>query len=117
MPKSASNQTTSSGFIDANAASAAGSFTDLMFYSLDSAKVRIQAGQTVGRLSILFKGMLPTVLSGSLPSNAVFFATFTPLKNALAAQTSSTQLETANVLLASAIAGKINLTITAVPLI
>lgn len=104
MPKSSSNQPSSSGFIDANAASAAGSFTDLIFYSLDSAKVRMQAGQSIGRLPMLFKGMLPTILSGSMPSNAIFFATFTPLKNALAEQT-GTQLETANVLLASAVAG------------
>jgi hypothetical protein len=102
----------SSGFVDGVAGGAAGALTELIFYSLDSAKVQMQAGKRVGNISSLFKGMAPTILAGSAPSFAAFFATFTPIKNALNARhrrngdgSPNATFETLNVLAASSLAG------------
>jgi solute carrier family 25 S-adenosylmethionine transporter 26 len=111
MP-STSKDSRQSGFVDGVAGGAAGALTELIFYSLDSAKIQMQAGKRLGNLSSLFKGMAPTVLAGSAPSFAAFFATFTPLKNTLNSRfgrnddgSANATFETLNVLAASILAG------------
>lgn len=63
-------------------AGAAGVFTELIFYSLDSYKVVQQAGEKF-KFSTLFRGALPIALLGSGPSFASFFLFYYPTKSVL----------------------------------
>jgi hypothetical protein len=112
---------------DALAGGAAGILTDLIFYSLDSAKVRAQAGRsmmggggsaaasTSSSARSLFRGALPTAIFGSAPSFAAFFAAYVPIKAALDLQSrakssgsggdGASTNEATNVLIASMLGG------------
>lgn len=63
---------------------AAGIVADSVLYAIDSAKVRAQhksaASLSVGNISILFRGLAPTVLLGSLPVFGSFFLFYAPLR-------------------------------------
>lgn len=64
---------------------AAGAVADAVFYSVDSAKVRAQS-TPVGNLNdsrILFRGMGPTILLGSVPVFSSFFFCYAPVKTVL----------------------------------
>lgn len=62
----------------------AGVLADSILYGIDSAKVRAQhksaSALTPRNLSILFKGLGPTVMLGSLPVFGTFFLLYAPLK-------------------------------------
>ena len=62
----------------------AGVLADSVLYGIDSAKVRAQykfaSSLTPRNMSILFKGLVPTVLLGSLPVFGTFFLLYAPLK-------------------------------------
>jgi hypothetical protein len=66
------------------AGAAAGVVADSLLYAIDSAKVRAQhksaASLSVGNISILFRGLAPTVLLGSLPVFGSFFLFYAPLR-------------------------------------
>jgi hypothetical protein len=62
----------------------AGVLADSVLYAIDSAKVRAQhksaSALTPRNVSILFKGLVPTVMLGSLPVFGAFFLLYAPLK-------------------------------------
>jgi solute carrier family 25 S-adenosylmethionine transporter 26 len=98
---------------DALAGGTAGIATDLIFYALDSAKVKMQAGKSItqGGVGHLFRGALPTALTGSAPSFAAFFAAYTLCKTELDSKSFSSfqsiglSNESISVLVASTIGG------------
>ena len=53
----------------------AGMFTECIFYSLDSYKVMKQAGTEI-KISRLFNGLLPVLVTGSAPTFGIFFAIY-----------------------------------------
>jgi hypothetical protein len=63
---------------------AAGVVADSVLYAIDSAKVRAQhksaASLSIGNVSILFRGLAPTVLLGSLPVFGSFFLFYALLR-------------------------------------
>jgi len=63
---------------------AAGVLADAILYGIDSAKVRAQhksaSSLTPRNISILFKGLVPTVMLGSLPVFGTFFLLYAPIK-------------------------------------
>ena len=63
----------------------AGALADAALYGVDSAKVRSQTTPTTrsGGIRILFRGMGPTILLGSVPSLGGFFLLYAPLKQGL----------------------------------
>lgn len=66
-----------------------GGFTEAVFYALDSAKVLLQVPAQAGPpaasppLKHLFRGVLPSILFGSVPSFGSFFLCYVPLKKTL----------------------------------
>jgi hypothetical protein len=52
-----------------------GALSELIFYSIDSFKVQLQAGEKI-KVSHLFRGAIPIACCGSLPSFGVFFGVF-----------------------------------------
>ena len=62
----------------------AGIVADSVLYAIDSAKVRAQhksvSSLSIGNSSILFRGLAPTVLLGSLPVFGTFFLFYAPLR-------------------------------------
>ena len=58
----------------------AGICADSVLYAIDSAKVRAQQKAAQGDWRILFRGMGPTILLGSVPVFGTFFLTYAPLK-------------------------------------
>lgn len=68
----------------------AGGLADGVLYGIDSAKVRSQtapvagtAGTSAGGVRILFQGLGPTILLGSVPSLGGFFLLYAPCKRVL----------------------------------
>mmetsp|Transcript_4650 Transcript_4650/g.6730 ORF Transcript_4650/g.6730 Transcript_4650/m.6730 type:complete len:274 (+) Transcript_4650:368-1189(+) len=62
----------------------AGIVADSVLYAIDSAKVRAQSQPVAKRsLSILFRGLVPNVLLGSVPIFGSFFFLFAPIREEL----------------------------------
>jgi len=72
---------------EAAGGAAAAAIADSVLYSVDSAKVRAQSPPTTttagGDVRILFRGLGPTVLLGSVPVFGSFFFLYAPLKTQL----------------------------------
>jgi hypothetical protein len=76
---------------EAAGGAAAGVVADSVLYALDSAKVRAQSAPMVGAssttrtagMSILFRGLVPTILLGSVPVFGSFFFLYAPLRDTL----------------------------------
>jgi solute carrier family 25 protein 38 len=74
------------GLAEAAGGAAAGVVADSVLYALDSAKVRAQSTPVVGStagMSILFRGLAPTILLGSVPVFGSFFLFYAPLRDTL----------------------------------
>jgi solute carrier family 25 (mitochondrial iron transporter), member 28/37 len=63
----------------------AGIVADSILYGIDSVKVRQQSEpiQSKGGIRILFRGMVPTILLGSVPVFGTFFLLYAPLREML----------------------------------
>jgi hypothetical protein len=64
-----------SAVVDALSGGFSGVLTELIFYSLDSFKVQLQAGEKI-QISRLYRGALPIACCGSFPTFGVFFGIF-----------------------------------------
>lgn len=66
---------------------AAGLVADTVLYAIDSVKVRSQSTPVIGggNFRILFRGLLPTVLLGSVPAFGTFFFIYAPVRDVLQA--------------------------------
>jgi hypothetical protein len=65
---------------------AAGVVADTVLYAIDSAKVRAQstpASGAAGGFRILFRGLAPTILLGSVPVFGTFFLIYAPIRDTL----------------------------------
>jgi Mitochondrial carrier protein len=73
-------------FAEAAGGAAAGVVADSVLYAIDSAKVRQQSEpvkSSGGGIRILFRGMAPTILLGSVPVFGTFFFLYAPLRELL----------------------------------
>ena len=59
----------------------AGSLTDVVFYGIDSFKVQSQAQGHKIKLHRLYRGILGSTITGSVPSYGTFFLFYQPIKN------------------------------------
>jgi hypothetical protein len=65
---------------------AAGAIADCVLYAVDSAKVRSQSASAAGSkhgVSVLFRGLVPTIALGSVPVFGSFFFIYAPLRDIL----------------------------------
>lgn len=69
-------------YTEAIAGGIAGITTDAIFYPLDTYKVMKQTDQPI-KIKRLLRGVLPIAISGSGPSFAIFFGTYSPLKRTI----------------------------------
>lgn len=72
-----------SALAEAAGGAAAGVVADSVLYAIDSAKVRSQSKPVAGGSFILFRGLVPTVLLGSVPVFGTFFLLYAPLRDSL----------------------------------
>jgi solute carrier family 25 S-adenosylmethionine transporter 26 len=71
---------------EATGGAVAGVVADTVLYAIDSAKVRAQSKPVAGAgtgISILFRGLVPTILLGSVPVFGIFFFVYAPIRDTL----------------------------------
>jgi hypothetical protein len=70
---------------EAAGGAAAGVVADAVLYAIDSAKVRAQTAPVKGAdgFRILFRGIIPTILLGSVPVFGTFFFIYAPIRETL----------------------------------
>ena len=86
---------------EATGGAVAGVIADTVLYGIDSAKVRAQSKPVsvtsstninkFGKYKILFRGLVPTVMLGSVPVFATFFMLYAPLKHTILSSSHSTK--------------------------
>lgn len=72
-------------FAESAGGATAGIVADSVLYAIDSAKVRAQSKPGAGKrsVSILFRGLVPTIFLGSVPVFGSFFFLFAPIREVL----------------------------------
>jgi hypothetical protein len=103
---------------EAAGGAAAGLAADSVLYAVDSAKVRAQSKPVQGGrggLRILFRGIVPSVLLGSVPAFGIFFFLYAPVREILCHSSSLSSGQQAILLSMASVCAAIPATIIGVP--